>query len=126
MLRSVYHQFPAMAAGDRACHRQSQTGTAGAARAAVVEPDEAVEDTLPLLFRDSGTVVAHQQLDLAIVAPQLEPNLPRGVTGSVVGQIADQLGKRLGSPRTTAGLTISALTTTELCRASNSASAMTT
>ena len=73
-------------AGD---HGKAETGSSAVTRPRVVEPDEAIEDPLPVSGRDTGAVVVHPADDLVAFGSHADGDPLAGVSGRVVQEVGD-------------------------------------
>ena len=74
--------------------RQPQSGTAGPAAPGLVQPDEAVEDDLPILRRNPRAVVVHPDDRGRPRHGQLQPDPALASRSGVVGQVSHQSSQR--------------------------------
>ena len=54
-----------MQLGQTADQRKSQPGATGLTIVAIVDPGKGFEDAIDVFFRDAGTIVRHDQLEIA-------------------------------------------------------------
>ncbi len=79
-------------------NREAETRTAGVARTGLVETHEALEDSLPVLGSDAGSIVSYRQYDLTVRPVDVDVYRRGCMPTRIVEEVVDGALERAPAP----------------------------